>query len=58
MQEWSPRGTTFNLGDESSLLAGAERGQFCMELHDLAHCFRVDLDHALLDIIPELGEAL
>ena len=56
MQEWvTAWEDLFNLGD-GELVAGQERNvvNFAWNFVDLAHCFRVDLDHALLDIIPEL----
>lgn len=56
MQEWiTAWEDLFNLGDEE-LMAGQERNvvNFAWNYLDLAQCFRVDLDHGLLDIIPEL----
>jgi hypothetical protein len=56
MQEWiTAWEDLFNIGD-GELMAGQERNMvnFAWNFVDLAHCFRVDLDHALLDIIPEL----
>jgi hypothetical protein len=56
MQEWvTAWEDLFNLGD-GELIAGQQWNvvNFAWNFTDLAHCFRVDLDHALLDIIPEL----
>ena len=56
MQEWITKWEDlFNLG-EGELMAGQKRNvvNFVWNFMDLAHFFRVDLDHALLDIIPEL----
>jgi hypothetical protein len=56
MQEWiTAWEDLFNLGD-GELMAGQERNvvNFAWNYLDLTQCFRVDLDHALLDIIPEL----
>jgi hypothetical protein len=56
MQEWvAAWENLFNLGD-GKLMAGEDRNvvNFAWNYLDLVQCFRVDLDHALLDIIPEL----
>ena len=56
MQEWiTAWEDLFNLGD-GELMAGQEQNvvNFAWNYLDLAQCFRVDLDHGLLDIIPEL----
>ena len=56
MQEWiTAWENLFNLGD-GELMAGQERNvvNFAWNFFDLAQCFRVDLDHLLLDSIPEL----
>ena len=56
MQEWvTAWETLFNL-DDRELMAGQERDvvNFAWNFMDLAHFFHVDLNQALLDIVPEL----
>jgi hypothetical protein len=56
MQEWVTAWEhLFNLGDGEPM-AGQDRKvvNFAWNIMDLVRCFRVDLDHNLLDIIPEL----
>ena len=56
MREWiTAWEDLFNLG-EGELMAGQERNvvNFAWNFLDLAQCFRVDLDHALVNIIPDL----